>query len=70
MALIGVAGRATTRGASLVRTMSTQYLINEPKYSFLKDLGLQENNKGVYHGQWVGSGEVSCIEYSLQYYFK
>merc|ERR1711970_341258 len=26
--------------------------------AFLKDLGLQENNKGMYNGQWIGSGEV------------
>ncbi|XP_057300334.1 alpha-aminoadipic semialdehyde dehydrogenase-like [Hydractinia symbiolongicarpus] len=34
------------------------YLINDPKYSFLKDLGLQEENLGVYNGTWSGSGEV------------
>jgi len=38
------------------------YLVNDPKYSFLKDLGLEESNKGVYHGKWAGSGkEVTSI---------
>jgi len=39
------------------RSMSSGYLINEPKYSFLKDLGLSESNKGVFDGAWKGSGE-------------
>ena len=34
------------------------YLIDEPKYSFLKDLGLDKVNDGVYNGRWFGSGEV------------
>ena len=36
------------------------YLVNQPKYNFLKDLGLVEENLGVYAGKWSGSGEV-CI---------
>jgi hypothetical protein len=39
------------------RTMSG-FLINDPKYSFLKELGLAEKNSGVYDGAWRGSGEV------------
>ena len=35
------------------------FLINEPKYAFLKELGLEENNLGVYNGTWGGQGEVS-----------
>lgn len=36
------------------------FLINESKYSWLKELGLQEHNPGVYDGfKWCGSGEVS-----------
>jgi aldehyde dehydrogenase family 7 protein A1 len=40
--------------------MSSNYLINDPKYSFLKDLGLTEKNHGVFskHGRWFGDGEV------------
>ncbi|XP_030752334.1 alpha-aminoadipic semialdehyde dehydrogenase [Sitophilus oryzae] len=34
------------------------FLINDQKYEFLKDLGLQEKNLGVYDGTWKGSGTV------------
>ncbi|XP_030624376.1 alpha-aminoadipic semialdehyde dehydrogenase isoform X2 [Chanos chanos] len=37
--------------------MST-LLINQPKYSWLKELGLNEENDGVYNGTWGGKGEV------------
>lgn len=37
--------------------MST-LLINQPQYSFLKELGLHEDNDGVYNGSWGGQGEV------------
>uniref|UniRef100_A0A8C5ARE9 Aldehyde dehydrogenase domain-containing protein n=1 Tax=Gadus morhua TaxID=8049 RepID=A0A8C5ARE9_GADMO len=37
--------------------MST-LLINQPKYAWLKELGLAEDNNGVYHGTWGGQGEV------------
>lgn len=33
-------------------------LINDPKYSWLKELGLQAENKGVFDGTWRGSGTV------------
>ena len=42
------------------RSMAT-YLIDEPKYAFLKELGLDQTNQGVYHGQWTGSGEVILV---------
>jgi aldehyde dehydrogenase family 7 protein A1 len=39
--------------------MSTSsFLVNDPKYSFLKELGLEEKNNGVYDGTWHGKGEV------------
>lgn len=40
--------------------MSTikNYLINNSKYSFLKKLGLEERNAGVFDGTWKGSGSV------------
>uniref|UniRef100_A0A8C5D132 aldehyde dehydrogenase (NAD(+)) n=1 Tax=Gadus morhua TaxID=8049 RepID=A0A8C5D132_GADMO len=41
--------------------MST-LLINQPKYAWLKELGLAEDNNGVYHGTWGGQGEVSQID--------
>ncbi|KAF8356948.1 alh-9, partial [Pristionchus pacificus] len=34
-------------------------LINESKYGFLKELGLQEKNHGVFDGSWKASGPVS-----------
>ncbi|MBN3280530.1 AL7A1 dehydrogenase, partial [Polyodon spathula] len=37
--------------------MST-LLINQQKYSWLKELGLKEENDGVYNGTWGGKGEV------------
>ena len=50
---------AQNKLATLYSRAMSSYLINEPKYAFLKDLGLQENNPGVYNGTWSGSGEVS-----------
>jgi hypothetical protein len=38
--------------------MSSNYLISDPKYSFLKQLGLSELNDGAYNGKWFGNGEV------------
>lgn len=35
---------------------SSSYLVNDPKYSFLKDLELGTSNSGVYNGRWFGSG--------------
>lgn len=37
--------------------MST-LLVNQPQYAWLKELGLQEENEGVYNGTWGGRGEV------------
>ncbi|XP_063220901.1 alpha-aminoadipic semialdehyde dehydrogenase [Bacillus rossius redtenbacheri] len=34
------------------------YLVDDPKYSFLKDLGLDRSNPGAYNGKWLGSGKV------------
>lgn len=39
-------------------TSTGEFLINDPKYSFLKDLGLKATNLGVYDGSWKGSGDV------------
>ena len=38
---------------------SSNYLISEPKYAFLKQLGLSETNDGVFNGRWFGDGTVS-----------
>ena len=34
-------------------------LIDDKEYSWLKDLGLQAENEGVYNGNWKATGEVS-----------
>ncbi|XP_071442810.1 putative aldehyde dehydrogenase family 7 member A1 homolog [Hetaerina americana] len=40
----------------LYRMASTGFLVNDPKYSFLKELGIGEVNCGVYNGKWKASG--------------
>lgn len=48
----------------LSRTMASgsstaDLLINDAKYSWLKELGLQADNPGVFDGTWHASGPVS-----------
>ena len=43
-----------TRPAAFMSTL----LINQPHYAWLKELGLREENEGVYNGSWGGRGEV------------
>jgi hypothetical protein len=45
------------------RRMSSAYLINQPQYSFLRELGLDEVNHGVFagHGRWFGDGQVKIF---------
>ena len=43
------------------RMTMASFLIEDPKYAFLKDLGLDKTNQGVYNGQWFGSGEVISL---------
>lgn len=38
---------------------TSSFLINDSKYSFLKELGLHEENAGVYDGKWDANGNVS-----------
>lgn len=42
----------TSAGAQLARGLSYS------KYPFLRDLGLNEENHGVFNGQWGGSGDL------------
>jgi aldehyde dehydrogenase family 7 protein A1 len=43
----------------IIRTMSSgNYLIDQERFAFLKDLGLQRVNKGVYNGEWLANGET------------
>lgn len=39
------------------------FLIDEPKYSFLKELGLKKENVGVYNGKWNANGQVNNFLY-------
>lgn len=38
---------------------ASAFLVNDPQYSFLRDLGLQPLNSGVYNGRWTGTGAVT-----------
>lgn len=40
----------------------TRNLINDSKYGFLKQLGLANENPGLYDGKWGGSGKVSLTK--------
>ena len=54
--------------ALLLRAMSgnsSQLLINDPKYAWIRQLGLAEDNPGVYDGTWRGSGEVRDSVYAV-----
>ena len=37
---------------------SQNLLISQPQYSWLKELGLSENNPGVFDGQWRSNGSI------------
>lgn len=42
-----------------LRAMSSRhYLVDDSRFSFLKELGLERVNKGAYNGEWIGNGEV------------
>ncbi|CAH1254138.1 ALDH7A1 [Branchiostoma lanceolatum] len=55
-----------TRQALVIRSSLSHYrrlssasmLIEQEKYSWLKQLGLSAENKGVFNGEWGGRGEV------------
>jgi len=42
----------------LVSTMASAEPLTFSDYPFLKELGLEEENPGVYNGKWCGSGET------------
>lgn len=47
---------------------SSGFLVNEGgKYQFLQDLGLKEQNLGVFDGKWKGSGEVNIVSSWYQF---
>lgn len=53
-----VAGSRASLGASSRAYSQNSFLVNDPKYSWLRDLGLDTNNPGVFDGSWSGSGQV------------
>uniref|UniRef100_A0A0A9Z803 aldehyde dehydrogenase (NAD(+)) n=1 Tax=Lygus hesperus TaxID=30085 RepID=A0A0A9Z803_LYGHE len=56
--LLVLSNRVPHFANSLKSFSKAAYLVDDPKYSFLKDLGLSRDNQGVYHGEWCGSGEI------------
>lgn len=38
---------------------SSRFLVDDANFSFLKDLGLERLNKGVFNGEWSGNGEIT-----------
>ncbi|KAF0300566.1 Alpha-aminoadipic semialdehyde dehydrogenase [Amphibalanus amphitrite] len=63
--VLSVGGRQSFRSLGLCgrifyRNMSSSYLVDskDAKYEFLRDLGLQSVNDGVFNGKWGGRGEV------------
>ena len=47
--------------ASFCSAQDGSLLIDEAKYSWLKDLGLKAENDGVFNGSWGGKGEVFVL---------
>lgn len=44
--------------AAMQKRAMSAYLIDKPEFAFLKDLGLERTNSGVYDGNWKGSGPI------------
>lgn len=61
--LRGVISKQLQPVATFLHRSSSTYLISQQDYGFLKDLGLEEDNHGVYNGEWSGSGEVSLFKF-------
>ena len=62
--LLLVSPRTLLRAMSGARSYSSsEFLINDPKYSWLHKLGLQEQNPGVYDGAlWHANGPVGIVQ--------
>ena len=57
-----------TSSLVLLRAMSgtsSELLVNDPKYSWLSELGLQAHNPGVFDGSWHGAGEVCVAKHTM-----
>ncbi len=61
---LSLAGRRHLFSSKLLYSSMPGLLIEDQKYSWLKELGLKAENKGVFHGSWAGSGSVSpsCMQ--------
>ncbi|XP_014246459.1 alpha-aminoadipic semialdehyde dehydrogenase [Cimex lectularius] len=59
---IGILQKYLTSSTSSVLRVrsytSGKFLVEDPKYKFLEELGLTKTNLGVYNGSWSGSGEL------------
>ncbi|XP_059057006.1 putative aldehyde dehydrogenase family 7 member A1 homolog [Achroia grisella] len=42
----------------MARNSSTAFLIEDPKYTFLRELGLDKKNVGVFNGNWKANGQI------------
>ncbi|CRK91225.1 CLUMA_CG004907, isoform A [Clunio marinus] len=57
--MLSCVARVTSLKFCHFRAMSSsRYLIDNENFSFLKQLGLERVNKGVYNGEWKGNGEI------------
>ncbi|XP_043589764.1 putative aldehyde dehydrogenase family 7 member A1 homolog isoform X1 [Bombus pyrosoma] len=51
--------RALSRNSIYIpQLQKVRHLVTDPKYGFLKQLGLTTENPGLYDGRWGGSGKV------------
>lgn len=56
-----VAAATLLRRGAGAAAMST-LLVSQPRYAWLRELGLQEENPGVYNGRWGGGGQVRAAQ--------
>lgn len=42
-------------------TTSSKYLVEETKYNFLQNLGIERTNIGVFTNDWKAHGKVSVV---------
>ena len=51
-------GKQSRLMTSMTRRCMSSSTVGTVQFPFLKELGLKEENHGVYNGQWFGSGDV------------
>ena len=49
------------------RAMSSGYLVEEKEFDFLRRLGIEKTNYGVFADKWTGNGEVSAFRNKHMY---